>query len=400
MARTFKKRGEWWIDYRANGQRHREPVGSSHSLAKEVLSKRLAEVAEQRHFPGRVANARPFNEVAETFWELHGKTLRSLSWRLMLDKIKAEFGTKKVGDISTADVQRFYNEIVSRRTTARADSAVKKAGNIPAAEAQRLHSEAIGHPTSATANRYLSLLRSIFNKAEAWGDFHGKNPCSGIKKGRESAHRLRYLSQGEMECLLAAVNPRLYPVVVCALLTGMRRGEILGLTWENVSLEHDTLYIRMSKSGKPREIPIPSKLREVLIGLGPKPRGPLFELPLIMLRRYFERALKDAGIFGFHFHDLRHTFASHFLMRTNDLSALQRLLGHSTPSMTLRYAHLSKGHMAANIAAFESAIPVKPQLPAVGGHQNPEGYRSSSISSDIVFNRDEIDDFAKSFVVR
>ena len=67
MARVFKKREEWWIDYRANGQRHREPVGASYSLAKEVLAKRLAEVAEQRHFPGRVANARTFNEVAADF---------------------------------------------------------------------------------------------------------------------------------------------------------------------------------------------------------------------------------------------------------------------------------------------------------------------------------------------
>ncbi|MFI5350902.1 MAG: tyrosine-type recombinase/integrase [Elusimicrobiota bacterium] len=369
MARVFKKREEWWIDYRASGQRHREPVGASHTLAKEVLAKRLAEVAEQRHFPGRVANARTFNEVAATFWELHGKTLRSLSWSLMLEKIKTEFGSKKVGDISTADVQRFYNEIVSRRTSARANSALKKAGAIPPAEAKRLHDERMSRPTSATANRYLSLLRSIFNKAEAWGDFHGKNPCAGVKKGRESTSRLRYLSQDEMERLLSAAHSRLYPVVVCALLTGMRRGEILGLTWDNVSLEHDTLYIRMSKSGKPREIPIPSKLREVLAGLGPKPSGPLFDLPIIMLRRYFDKGLKEAGIFGFHFHDLRHTFASHFIMRTNDLTALQRLLGHSTPAMTLRYAHLSKGHMAANIQAFESAIPVKPQVPALSGHQ-------------------------------
>ncbi|HAZ09008.1 MAG TPA: hypothetical protein DCZ01_10940 [Elusimicrobia bacterium] len=69
--------------------------------------------------------------------------------------------------------------------------------------------------------------------------------------------------------------------------------------------------------------------------------------------------MEGAHIAGFRFHDLRHTFASHFIMRTNDLPALQRLLGHSTPAMTLRYAHLSNGHMAANMATFEAGMPAK-----------------------------------------
>jgi len=69
------------------------------------------------------------------------------------------------------------------------------------------------------------------------------------------------------------------------------------------------------------------------------------------------QAQAAAGLRDVHVHDLRHTFASHFIMRTNDLPALQKLLGHSTPAMTLRYAHLSKGHLASEMAAFESAVP-------------------------------------------
>lgn len=334
MARVFKKRGEWWLDYRAGGKRRREPVGSSHALAKEVLAKRLAEVAEQKHFPGRVANARSFDEVAARFWELHGQHMLSASWGWMFAKVKTAFKGRKIGDVSTADVQRFYNEVA-------------------------------GKTTAATANRYLSLVRVLFNKAESWGDFHGKNPCAGVKKGREAAHRLRFLNREEMERLLKASHPRLRPVVICALLTGMRRGEILGLTWENVSLEQDVLYILQSKSGKPRELPIPSKLREVLLDLRPKATGLVFDLPLIMLQRYFASAMKEAGIFGCRFHDLRHTFASHFIMRTNDLPTLQRLLGHSTPTMTQRYAHLSKAHLASAVVAFESAIPVPDPCPLI-----------------------------------
>jgi len=181
-----------------------------------------------------------------------------------------------------------------------------------------------------------------------------------------------------MERLLAAVHPRLYPVLLCALLTGMRRGEILGLTWENVNLEHGTIYLLKTKSGKPREIPIQAKLRDLLMGLKPQATGSVFNLPLIMLLRYFKKALERSGISYFRFHDLRHTFASHFIMQTNNLPALQKILGHSTPAKTQRYAHLGPGHLASEMAAFESAIPVKPQMSMLGGHHPISSHIPSS----------------------
>ncbi|NLO91086.1 MAG: site-specific integrase [Elusimicrobia bacterium] len=265
--------------------------------------------------------------------------MKSNTWAYMLNILKAEFGNRKIGSIAVSDLQAYYNK--KRDET-----------------------------SNTTANRYLGFLSAIFNRAKAWGDFYGENPCSRVQKGREGNHRLRFLSLEEMERLLSVAHSRLYPVVVCAMLTGMRRGEILGLCWENISLSQDTLYILESKSGKPRELPIPGKLREVLLSIGPKETGPVFHLPVIMLRRLFAKALTDAGIFDFRFHDLRHTFASHFLMRTNDLPALQKLLGHSTPTMTQRYAHLSRGHMASNMAAFEAVIPVKTPKTMLDGHHS------------------------------
>jgi integrase len=328
---VYRRNGSWFIGYPiGNGKYRREKIGANHALAKEVLAKRLAEVAEGRFFPGRAANAKKFGEFAKRFWDLHARHLRGRSWRLMHRDAEKRFGKMSMGRVGAADIQKYYNEIASRAS-------------------------------NATANRHLSLLRLMFNKARAWGDFHGDNPCAAVRKQRENPHRLRYLSTDEIERLLAAAHPRLCPILVCALMTGMRRGEILGLDWENVSLEHDTLYLLQCKSGKPREVPVASKLREMLLRMGPKPKGPVFELAVIMIRRYFERALAAADIHGFRFHDLRHTFASHFIMRTNDLPALQRILGHSTPAMTLRYAHLSKGHLASEMAAFESAMPVAPR---------------------------------------
>jgi len=340
MARVFKKRGDWWIDYSANGVRRREPVGPSHTLAKEVLAKRLAQVAEQKHFPGRVANARPFSEAADKFWELHGRHLKQTGLKGMFYEIKLVLGSKKLAHVTAEDIQRHMNAVAARAS-------------------------------NATANRQLTVIKSIFSKARTWGLYHGESPAASVRNKPVEAGRLRYLSHDELAALVEKAHPRLYPVLMCALLTGMRRGEILGLTWENVSLERDLIYILKAKSGKPRELPIPAKLRDILMMLGPRVSGPVFDLPVIMLRRYFEKSLTDAKIKGFRWHDLRHSFASHFIMRTNDLPALQSLLGHASPAMTLRYAHLSKGHLASELAAFESAIPVKTRIPVYGLAPNP-----------------------------
>jgi hypothetical protein len=147
MAKTFRKRGSWWIDYSANGERHREPVGLSHSLAKEVLAKRLAQVAEQKHFPGRVANAKPFSEAAEKFWDLHGQHLKQTGLKGMFDEIKAVLGSKRLASVTAEDIQRHMNTVAARAS-------------------------------NATANRQLTVIKSIFNKARTWGLYHGESPAA------------------------------------------------------------------------------------------------------------------------------------------------------------------------------------------------------------------------------
>jgi integrase len=327
----FKKNGRVWIGYRgADGKRHRESlgVGASVALAKEVLAKRLAAAAEKKHFPGRVAQQTPFRDVAEKFWELHGQHLRAKGWRQMLDAIIKAFGDKKIGQITVGDVQRLHNSIAAR-----------------------------GRPGSpSTANRYLGVLSSVFNKAKDWGDFYGDNPCLAIKKLREPAHRVRYLTREEMARLLAVAHPRLRPILACALMTGMRRGEILGLRWENVDARAEALHILESKSGRPRVVPMLPQLKSVLESIGPRASGRVFQIPVISVRRYFAQALRAAGVEKFRFHDLRHTFASHFAMTTGNLTVLQNILGHSTPAMTMRYAHLSRAHLASEMARFQAGM--------------------------------------------
>lgn len=342
----FKKQNAYWIDYRINGQRIREKIGPTRSLANDVLRKRLAERSENKFYPERTTNNTIFQKIADKYVDLHGQYLKSHTWKWMLPKITGIFGKKKINDIRTGEIQQFYNEIANKTSP-------------------------------ANATRHLVIISAIFNKAISWADFYGRNPCAGVKKGRQASSRLRYLTTDEIKTLLECAPPRLYPVLVCALLTGMRRGEMLNLQWEHIDLARRTIYILQSKSGKPRQIPMANQLTEMLLDLGPNKHGKVFDLPIIMLRRFFEKALKDSNISGFRFHDLRHTFASHYIMKTHDLPALQSILGHSTPAMTMRYAHLSSGHLISNMTTFESSIPTKSLTFAQNGH--PGGHQAISV---------------------
>jgi integrase len=324
----FKKQGVWWVDYYASGQRKRERVGSSYKLAQDVLSKRKAEIAEGRYFPERRKQTITFKEMAEKYWAMHGQYLKSKSWRYMLVIVLKAIGDRQAGDITAGELQELYNQLREKTSV-------------------------------ANAIRYMTLVKSIFSRCIEWSMFYGDNPTLKVKLGQVDNHRLRYLSVDEMQRLLAACSTTIYPFVVCALMTGMRRGEMLNLTWDNVDTEHRMIYILNSKSGKPREIPIASKLLEVFESIPGSHTGNVFNLSEPTLRFHFEKALRDSGITDFRIHDLRHTFASHFIMKTSNMPVLQQILGHASSKMTQRYAHLAKGHLISEMQLFDSTMPVQ-----------------------------------------
>ena len=338
----YLKAGNWYIDYYVDRRRKRERIGPSKTLAKEILRKRQTDAVEGRFFPERRAASRIFGEFIEKYWELEGRNLRAKGIRGILDVFKKRFGDKSMADITPADLQAFYNETADRTS-------------------------------AATANRQMNFLSPIFNRAKEWRDYFGDNPAKAVRRRKEENKRLRFLSEDEIRRLLGCASTRIRPLLSCALLTGMRRGEILQLRWEQVDIARRHIYVLKTKSSKPRELPIGVKLLRMFLDLHPKTEGPVFEVPEITLRVHFRHALIAADIRDFRFHDLRHTFASHFIMRTGDLPALQKLLGHSTPDMTQRYAHLAKEHLAAKIDAFDTAMPIFPnESPnSAKAHGNP-----------------------------
>lgn len=220
----------------------------------------------------------------------------------------------------------------------------------------------------ATVNRYMAALSVAFTTAvKEWGWLEN-NPMLKVTKPRESRGRVRFLSDDERNCLLKACressNAYLYPVVVLALSTGMRQGEIMGLTWDVVDLHKGRAVLHQTKNGERRPVAITGRALELLKELNKVrridskllfPSKEKAQKPMD-LRSPWETAIKKAELEDFHFHDLRHTAASYFAMNGASLAEIAEILGHKTLQMVKRYAHLSEGHTASVVESMNSKI--------------------------------------------
>jgi integrase len=199
----------------------------------------------------------------------------------------------------------------------------------------------------STVNRDLQCLRRMFNLAIVWR-YATENPMRFVKFFREKASRVRYLTRDEFNQLLGHCPEALRPVIIVAVHTGMRQGELLALRWADVDLENGFASINDPKNGTPRKVPLNHTARELLIRLHEvakrervfcEANGEPYASRTVQWQ--FHRALEAAKIESFRFHDLRHTCASWLAMASVPLLAIQQILGHKDIRMTLRYAHLS-----------------------------------------------------------
>jgi integrase len=203
-----------------------------------------------------------------------------------------------------------------------------------------------------TINRALAVLQHLLRLAVEEWDMLTAVPK--IRRPKEPQGRLRWLEPDEEARLLtvcrASQAPMLITLVTVALESGMHQGEITGLEWPRVDLSRGVFKLEVTKGGKRREVPMRQGVYEIMAGLpGPREGRVWTHYP----RRAFEHAVKVAGLEDFHFHDCRHHFASWFIMRGGSLPALQKILGHATLTMTMRYAHLSPDHLRAEMAKTE-----------------------------------------------
>jgi len=211
-----------------------------------------------------------------------------------------------------------------------------------------------GRPAPATtfqynSNRKLALLKAILNKAIEWDVLKDTNPAKKVSLFKENNTRDRFLAKEELENLYAECKGELLHIVKVAVHTGLRRGEIMGLTWKDVDINRKLIYVRRSgkfaystKSSKNRVVPMNDVVREVFLSILKQPNSDFIFNNTH--RNAFKEAMRRAKITNFRFHDLRHTFASYLVMAGVPLNTVRELLGHSNINMALRYSHLAPGH--------------------------------------------------------
>jgi integrase len=329
--------GIWWISYcDAEGKRHREKVGAR-SAAIDAVNRRRLEVKEGRFVPPRAAARLTFRDLAKAAMAQKKLRLAPLSYetdRLRLEKLLPLIGNVPA-DRLTADriEEALAHFCVSGRS--------------------------VGGPTgNPTANRYRSLISSIYSFAVRAGKMT-TNPVSRVKRFRENASRVRWLTDEEEERIRAVLTTDTHRWEFdLTLHTGMRRGENFWLRWKDVDVERGNLTVK-GKTGQ-RHIVANETAIAALRKLHMRSGDKEFVCPdndgraKRDWRRWFEEAVREANVPDFHFHDLRHTFASRLVMAGVDIRTVQELLGHKSIVQTMRYAHLARDHRQ---AAVEKMIP-------------------------------------------
>jgi integrase len=348
MARgIFKRGGVWWIRYAGlDGRIARESSRSERFRdAEALLIRRRQEIKEGKLPEVRRIGNHVFNELAEAYVKWAERQRSFKSKKLFIDQLKARFGNLPLRRFNSMALEQFQTERLER-------------GNKP-----------------ATVNRLLATIKHMFTKAVEW-DMVEEETLKRVRKVKlleENNRRLRYLSQEECQGLIRECDGHLRPIVICALNTGMRRGEILNLTWDNLDLQNGFILLDQTKNGERREIPINATLREILEELfrGTKERPRRIDVPWVFydpssgkpyqsVKRSFASACRRAKIKDFTFHDLRHTFASHLVMAGVDLATVKELLGHKTLTMTLRYAHLAPSHKVKAVDLLDNTLNTAP----------------------------------------
>ena len=326
----FKRGNVWWSYVYSDGVRHQYSTGTSNRRQAETIEAKLKEEVNNRRF--QIVKSDP----AMTLGELAARFVASGSVRPHhLYHLKF--------------LLPYFSEVpVVRLTKSLADEFRKyrQAGNKSIKD--------------ATINRDLSALRHILY----WGvdeQLLAANPLARMRMARERRTRRQVLSVAEEQPLLGSAKGHLYAMVVVALDTGMRRGEITSQLWEDIDFSQKVLFVTHSKTpeGESREVPLTERLHDYL-AKNRKPKGLVITFrggPVRIVKRTWATALKNAGLRSIRFHDLRHTFNTR-LMEAGVLQEIRMaLMGHSSGSKVHSiYTHIELPAKRKAIRLLESWV--------------------------------------------
>jgi integrase len=361
---VFQRGRRWWIRWTCSiGHDHRNPISETKGRALDEYHKRRASVRRARedgqHFCPRLQQRqRPvtFGELLNDYIRRRDlrardeaeRELRRRKEAARIAYVRARLGHVPVSAITTKDVEALYEDLKARRM----------------GEADEARPLAV-----ATINRYMKLLHAVLRLGVRRGLLL-TNPAASVELAHENNARNRCLSPHEEAALVKALPGWLRPLVVVAMHTGMRRGELLGLRWEDVDLSSGQLRIRRDKAGDGRWVVLNSEALDALrVAKRRSVVSPLvFCTPegrslSLNFKRYWQPAVEAAGLTNFRFHDLRHTFASRLVARGVSSYIVQHAGGWRTASMMQRYAHLDPGTIraAVELLALQDASASSPR---------------------------------------
>lgn len=324
--------------------------------AKDWANSIEAAIREGRYFPHAKASRTLFADVVARYRDSflkeakesgRGTRDQQLGW--WLDR----FAGKTLAEITPDLIAKARDELAVDTFTRGKERRDPDGNPLPAKQYKR---------TGATINRYLATLSHLFTIAVKEWRLCERNPVRDISKKEEARGRVRFLSDEERDSLLteckASAWPELYVLVLLAISTGARRGELIRLKWSDVDLKKNRASVHDTKNGDPRTLPLVGKALEALRELKlqnsarsecvfPQPSG--FPGPYESFDAHWYAALEAAGVENMRFHDLRHTTASYLAQQGASLLEIADTLGHKTLAMVKRYAHLTQSHKVSAI---------------------------------------------------
>ena len=339
--RVFKRGKNWYADYTAGSKRKMKSFGQHKKMA-ELFLKDL----ELKTIRGELQIVEEKISVSQFFEKYieYCKSNKSAYTALVdqgrirtWERYLTQNEVTKLKDITPLVVEGFKSQIIAK-------------GDSP-----------------VTFNRYLELLKASLNKAIEWSLLR-ENRLKNFKRLKSDRTRqIRFLSQEEIERILSQADDFMRKAILIFLYTGLRRSELVYLEWKDIDFETGLIHIQSKaeygfhpKSYKPRSIPMCRELQAMLLDM-PQAGRFLFDngnnQPLHHPNTYYKMIMqiyKKAGIEGANLHTLRHTFASHLIMKGVDARTVQEYLGHSSLQITEKYSHLSKSHKreAINVLSF------------------------------------------------
>lgn len=340
------------VTVRLKGQKTQTASFSRKTDARNWAQQIEAAIREGRHFKTREAKKHTLADLIDRYLE----TVLIQKSDIMISKQRHQYiwWRRELGHVVLADLNpAVVVEARDRLLKTQPPKGKSKQGTI--------------RRSPASVNRYLAALSHALTIAvNEWGWLED-NPMRKVRRLKESRGRVRYLNGEERSRLLQACrqsdHPHLFAIVVLALSTGARKMELLGLRWREIDLEAKAIRLSRTKNGERRMLPLHgvaleellklSKVRRIdtdLLFPGKNPQSPC------EIRKPWVKALEEAQIEDFRFHDLRHSAASYLAMSGASPSEIAEILGHKTLQMVKRYAHLSESHVSSVVERMNLKI--------------------------------------------